>query len=264
MKNNIRLFLVALTLTISTYSCRKETTKPDATQTNNPTTSSTEYGILQFHLHTFIDAEEVDGYNIVYTTDVGRQLSLSIAQFYVSDIQLEKPDGTFYSVADKKALKILEIDSYLVGNVAIGNYKSIRFKIGLPPSKNAENPYSSSDSLILNHPEMWFSNTAQPDGYVFLNAQGTIDTSADMSGKMCPFVYKIGTNAHYVQVIMPAQNFTITKNQVQFVHMYADYNRLFSGLTLDNTHLNISTGADNNLPLAAQLATNISAMFRYE
>jgi hypothetical protein len=39
---------------------------------------------------------------------------------------------------------------------------------------------------------------------------------------------------------------------------------LFSGLTLDNTHLNISTGADNNLPLAAQLATNISAMFRYE
>jgi hypothetical protein len=280
MKNKIKLFalpfLFTLTLIISHSSCRKETTQPantttpasntitPTTNTTTPTNGNIVTGTLMFHLHTYIDEQEVDGYNIAYTTDAGRQISLSLAQMYISDIQLEKPDGTFYYVIDKKILKILDAEAYLIGNVPVGNYKSVKFKIGLPSSTNSENPSSSPDSLILNHPEMWFSNTAQPNGYTFLKVQGTIDTSADMSGKMYPFTYKIGTNINYTQITMPVQNFTIVANQVQYVHMIIDYSHLFSGISLDSTHLNINTVSDNSLPLATKIVNNIPTMFRYE
>jgi hypothetical protein len=267
MKTKIRiyrlLFIFISMIILSSSSCKKEKNE-EPSPDNSTTNTTTAHGTLMFHLHTYIDAQEVDAYNIEYTTDAGRNISLSIAQLYISDIQLEKLDGSFYTVPNKTLLKILEVETYLVGNVPAGNYKSVRFKVGLPSATNVLSPTASSDSLILNRLDMWFSNTVQPDGYVFLNVQGTIDTSLEMSGKMCPFVYKLGTNAHYKQVNMPAQNFTILPNQTEFVHMYVDYNRLFTGVILDSAHLNITTVAENNAPLATQIANNLSAIFKYE
>lgn len=261
-KNKIHtlLLLPLLMVVVSMSSCKKDNTT-DPVADNSTATSK---GTLLLHLHSFIDAQEVDAYNIAYTTDAGRMISLSIGQLYISEIQLEKLDGTFYDVSNQKLLKTLATETYLVGDVPAGNYKSIRFKVGLPSSTNALDPTSSGDSLILNRSEMWFSGSAQPDGYVFLNAQGTIDTSADMSGKMCPFVYKIGTDANYKQVQMPVQNFTIIPNQSQFVHMYADFSRLFTGVTLDSAHLNVTNVLENSSPLATQIANNMTIIFKYE
>lgn len=254
------LFLFACIVAISISSCKKEKDTDPATSN----TASTAKGTLLLHLHSFIDAQEVDAYNIDYTTEAGRMISLSIGQFYMSDIQLEKLDGTFYDVGNQKLLKTLATETYVVGDVPAGNYRSIRFKVGLPSSTNTLDPTSSGDSLILNRSEMWFSGTAQPDGYVFFNAQGSIDTSADLSGKMCPFVYKIGTDANYKQVQMPVQNFTIVPNQSQFVHMYADFSRLFTGVVLDSANLNVSSPAENSSSLATQIVNNIPSVFKYE
>lgn len=274
IKKDDPLLLVVFALIVICSSCKKENNPPLTTDNNNttptiPTTTTTiitatEYGTLMFHLHTYIEDQEVDAYHIAYTTDAGRQLSLSLAQLYISEIQLEKQDGTFYSVSDKKIIKVLDADAYAIGNVPVGHYKSVSFKIGLPPATNSENPSGSPDSLILNHREMWFSNTAQPDGYIFMNVQGTIDTSSDLSGKMCPFVYKIGTTTNYKQITMPVNNFTIIANQAQFIHMIIDYNYLFAGIPLDADHLNINTANDNRLPLAGKIANNIPLMWRCE
>jgi len=260
----VRLLLFSVFIIILSSSSCKKAKNDESSPNNTGNSSTTSNGTLMFHLHTFIDAQEVDAYNIEYTTDAGRNISLSIAQLYISEIQLERLDGTLYDVPNKTLLKILEVETYLVGNVPAGNYKSVRFKVGLPSATNAINPTSSSDSVILNRSDMWFSSTAQPDGYLFLNVQGTIDTSVDMSGKMCPFVYKIGTNANYKQIVMQSQNYTIVPNQTQFVHLYVDFNRLFTGVTLDNAHLNITTVADNNTPLATQIVNNMSTIIKYE
>lgn len=265
MKTKIKiqflLFLFASMLVLSSSSCKKE--KDTDPVTDN--TTEIAKGTLLLHLHSFIDAQEVDAYNVNYTTEAGRAISLSIGQFYMSDIQLEKLDGTFYDVGNQKLFKTLATETYAVGEVPAGNYKSIRFKVGLAPSTNALDPTSSGDSLILNRSEMWFGGAAQPDGYVFFNAQGSIDTSADMSGKMCPFIYKIGSNANYKQVQMPVQNYTIVPDQAQYVHMYADFSRLFTGIVLDDSaNLNITSAAENNSSLATQIVNNIPSVFKYE
>jgi hypothetical protein len=263
--NPLFLFFICIALVFN--SCKKDD-DPDTTNNNGNPGNNTPTGKLMIHLHTYIDNNEVDDYGIVYTADDGRKVSLDLAQMYLSDIQLVKLDGTTVAVTDRKILKLREVETYVIGDVAVGNYKSIRFKIGLDPAMNMLNPAASADSAILNRPEMWFGNTAQPDGYVFLTLTGKIDTSADASGtipQMQPFAYKIGTNAHYTQVNMPDKNYTVLADQVEFVHILADYYKLFNGITLNKTsNLSATTLLSNGTAPATVVANNIPQIFKYE
>ena len=165
----------------------------------------------------------------------------------------------------KKVLKVFEAESYLAGNVPVGNYKTIRFKVGLDVTTNALEPNNSADSIILNKSEMWFSQTAQPDGYVFMNVQGMIDTTSDNSGSKIPFCYKIGTNANYLKIDMPEKPYTITKDQVFYQHIYIDYTKLFTDVQLNTaSNLSIKTPLDNTSSLAQKIKNNMVSMFIYE
>jgi len=240
-------------------SCKKDKT-PDPTPDPNEVTPT---GTLMMHLHTYIGINEVDAYNIVYTNESDRKISLSMAQMYISGIELVKADGSIYSLSDVKVLKVFETETYFLADVPMGNYKSVKFKVGLDAATNGADP---STSALLNHAEMWMNTTAQPDGYVFLNAQGKIDTTADATGsvaQMQNFIFKIGTNAHYVQVNMPDQNFTILKDQVEYLHLYADYSKLFNGINLHQI-LSVSSVADNSTPMGNAVANNIPSIFSYE
>lgn len=254
----------ALALVITGITSCKKDKKDDTT----PASSTTGNGTFMFHLHTYIDDTEVDGYNIVYPTTAGRNISLSLAQMYISNIQLVKLDGSTYDFGGKIILKTFEAETYVVGSAPAGNYKSIRFKVGLAAATNALTPAASSDSTILNRPEMWFGPTAQPDGYVFLNLQGKIDTTSDMSGtvaQMQSFSYKIGTNANYKQVNMPDKNYTIIPGQVEYGHIEVSYNKLLNGIQLNQAaNLSMNTAIDNSSTLAATLVNNIPGMFSYE
>lgn len=263
MKNrkNTRLLIGLLMGFIAFSSCNK-TPVPDDKPVVTPT------GTFMFHLHTYIDNSEVDLYNITYTTLSGRKIALSMAQLYVSDIQLVKLDGSLVDVSGKKILKIFERETDVVGQVPVGNYKSIRFKVGLDAKTNALEPTTPSDSAVLNKPEMWFNKTAQPDGYVFMNLQGKIDTTANGTGtaaQMQPFSYKIGTNANYKQVLMGNKNFTVEDGKTIFGHIVIDYSKLFSGIDLSQkANLSVANAAANNSVIATKLVNNMSTMFIYE
>ncbi len=258
------LSLLLMSILITTACKKDKNPSPDGSSNgNNNTTVPT--GTLMLHLHTYIEEQEVDLYGIEYTTVEGRIISLNLAQLYIYDIQLMKLDGSLYSVPGRKILKVFEGESYLVGDVPVGNYKSIRFKVGLDATTNALSPANSPDSIILNKPAMWFGSTAQPEGYVFTNIQGTIDTSATMDQTPVPFGYKIGTNANVVQVNMPDQNYSVLTGQTEYCHIIIDYSKLFTGIQLNQTgNLTVSTPADNSSGIASQIKGNIASMFRYE
>ncbi|MEY4937493.1 MAG: hypothetical protein RIS64_3852, partial [Bacteroidota bacterium] len=137
--------------------------------------------------------------------------------------------------------------------------------VGLDPTTNLLNPMMPSDSALLNKSEMWFNNTAQPDGYIFMNVQGKIDTSANRNKPLVPFSYKIGTNAHFVQVNMGDKNFTLEEGKSIFGHLWIDYSKLFNGIPLNLApNLSVKTVQDNSSALAAKIANNIPSMFIYE
>jgi len=248
---------------LSITACEKDKTEEEKKEEEKTIVVPT--GTLLFHLHTYIGSNEVDAYNITYGTDAGRQISLSIAQVYISDIQVVKLDGTLINLPDTILLKTLADETYIAGKVPVGNYKGIRFKVGLSAATDAQNPVLSKDSAALNHSEMWFGSTAPSDGHIFMNVQGTVDTTSDLSESMQPFLYKIGTADNYVQVNMPEQKFSILENQAEYGHMIFDCCKLFSGIKLnDAANLSVAGKADNNSALAQKIAANVPLMFRYE
>jgi hypothetical protein len=221
-------------------------------------------GNLILHLHTVVDTNTVFQYDSVYKVTGNRKIALTFAQLYVSDIQLVKSDGSVYDMTGTVALKTLSQEIYQLGTLPNGSYKAIRFSVGLDPAENLKSPSSLQDSLF-NKPAMWFGNTAQPQGFVFLNLRGKIDTTTNSTGtlaNMQNFSYKIGKNANYKQVVMDNVSFTVTAGQSQYVHLLIDYNKLFAGIQLNNpNNLAISSIADNSTDLAKKICNNIPSMF---
>jgi hypothetical protein len=248
------VIIAALGLTLNSCKKDKDTTPEPAAN-----------GTLMFHLHTNVDTAEVD-YGTVYTMTSGRKISVTKAQLYITDVKLVKLDGSTYNVPNFSLLKKQEVEEYTIGSVPSGNYKSVRFQVGLTAATNASVP-GAADST-LNQPQMWFGATAQPLGYIFVNFQGTIDTTASATGtipQMQPFSYAIGTNANLTSVSMPDQNFTVSPGQAQFVHITIDYSKLFNGITLNvGSNLIMNTTGANGTPLGTQLKNNIPLMFSYE
>lgn len=248
--------IAALVFSIIVTGCKKN-------QSDTP--ASVEKAPISLHLHSYIGSNEVGSYNTVYRTTDNRKISLSFSQLYISNIQLVKFDGTIYNVGDTIFLTNIIDEVYGLGNVPVGNYKSIKFDVGLPSTVNARIP---SGTGKLNNSNMWFSSTTQVNNYIFMNVSGKIDTTAAMNAAdaaMVPFVYKIGTNNNVVHVSMPNQNVSVQPGTTAYMHMKADYAELFNGLNLiDKANLSVVTVADNASSLAIDISANISNMFKYE
>lgn len=259
MNYKLGIFIVVSLFSVL-VACKKKDTTPTTTPTENVPT-----GLLKFHLHTYIGETEVDAYGIETMMPDGRLITLNMAQLYISEIQLVKLDGSLYNVPSNGVLKVFESESVTIGDVPVGNYKSIRFKVGLTPTVNALEPATTGYVNLLNQPEMWLSTSAQPDGYAFLNFAGSIDTTSSKTGKQIPFEYKIGTNENVTAVEMPTQNFSIYKDVVGYVHMKIQYDRLFEGIELsNNVNLHVKSKAENALPIVNTLKNNIAKLFIYE
>lgn len=228
----------------------------------NPPEPPVAKGTFLFHLHNYIDLQEIDLYGIDNQTIEGRTISLDFTAMYISEIQLLKEDGSLYTIPGKILLKNFKDQTYEVAEVPVGKYKSVYFKVGLPPAVNALSP---KDSTFLNQPNMWWNGTAQSDGYIFMNVQGKIDTSADLSHPTVPFAYKIGTNTNYVAVKMPEREFTIKEDTYFYGHIIVDYSKLFNGIALNKvSNLSIKTIAENASETAQKVVRNIPSMFIYE
>ncbi len=257
------LLLSGLTLGMSLHSCKKKSTEPEPTPVVVGTFPD---GTIKLHFHTNVDTIEVDAYDTVYTMANGRKIAVDLAQLYVSNIQLVKENDSLYDLSGTKILKLMQIEEYLAGGAHPGNYKSIRFNVGLAPATNSTTPFANDSTL--NKPIMWFGTTVQPDGYVFVNFNGKIDTSNAANNtvaQMQPFSYKIGTNANVKNVSMPVQNYMVVSSNVTYIHIVIDYNKLFTGIQLNNpANLIMNTASANGNSLATQLANNIPSMFRYE
>ncbi len=241
---------------ISAISCKK-----DGSEIMNPNTP-TDSGMLLLHIHTFVDNVEVDNYDSVYVLSDGRKIIVSIAQLYLSNFSLVKLDGSEQGIDNKVVLLKQDANAYLVGNVPAGNYKSIKFNVGLPSSVNASMP---GDNYELNQPSMWFDSVPKASGYKFLLFEGLIDTSSTINphnSQLQPYAYSIGTDFNNVSISLPDQLFSILPNALTTFHFAADYNKLFDGLNMsDSTNLKMNSIIDNGTELGKQITNNIATMF---
>jgi len=256
IKNIFKISTAAMfVLLLANSSCKQPSPAP---------TPTVQYGTMLFHLHTYIDTNEVDpaAGSTPYKTHDGRLISLTTARVYLSNIKVIKADGSTLAITDTVLLKYIQNETYTVANIPAGNYNSVTFDVGIDSPKNHTNPsmYHAPNPLAAQTPPMWFGNTGE--GYIFLNVTGTIDTSSAKNGtKMCPFSYQIGSDALINTIALPKQPFTITANAPTEVHIVVDYGAMFNGI--DAKKINKCATFDNPSN-AALIAKNIQTMVRYE
>ncbi|GAL83068.1 hypothetical protein CHU_2274 [Sporocytophaga myxococcoides] len=112
----------------------------------------------------------------LYTNAAGEQFRLTKLKFFVSDIGLASGNSSEVPGKDHSGNSIFLVDfaslpnsEKLQLNVKPGNYKGLRFNIGLPREVNHADPTIAQPPLNLAQADMYWSwNT----GYIFFLAEG--------------------------------------------------------------------------------------------
>ncbi|MDB5282713.1 MAG: hypothetical protein JWO06_1788 [Bacteroidota bacterium] len=218
--------------------------------------------LLTLRLHSNIDtAAIVTG--TTYTNKMGRNISFSRTEYYLSNIQLTNTDGSLVPVSGIVLVNSSTTD-YTIGSVPIGNYKSISFDVGLN-TNNHDDPtaHTGNDPLAVQSPSMHFSTNTL--GYIFMAVEGLVDsTGAGTPNK--PFSYLVGTDALLRPVTMgdhsvtPYTAFAATSQKVMVVDLIADFGTFSKNVDMN---ANPVTNSSDYPVVADSLAKNIPLMFRY-
>lgn len=135
-----------------------------------------------------------------YGYPTGGELKLLLFQYYVSDLELLPADGS-------AAVRLSEIDliRYMSAidnasternyRVPTGDYRGLRFGLGVKPALNAIDPNNFAADYVLNEAEFWNEKAR----YVFAKIEANADLEND--GKYdAGLSYHLGNNALYSTV----------------------------------------------------------------
>lgn len=122
-------------------------------------------------------------YESAYPYEAGMAVKLQLFQFYLSNISLQKEDGSFVVLKDIALISFKDIltPSAAAAGISLnldgsfaGHYKAIRMGIGVAPNLNSTNPanYTPPHPLDDNY---WSAAT----GYVFIKIEGNADTTGN-------------------------------------------------------------------------------------
>jgi hypothetical protein len=219
-----------------------EPTKPVSAQKGDFT--------LEFE-HMFGDNPLVLGQ--AYTNGSGEQLNFTKVRYYVSNIQLEKMDGTVWSETESYHLVDASVSSSALislNDVPAGEYHKISYQIGVDSVRNVSG--AQEGALSPANDMFWTWNS----GYIFFKIEG--DAPAATDGK---FVYHVGgfsgaNNANiYKNHDLHNHMLSIAPNASPQVHLMVDVKKLFDGMHT------VSVATMPRVHMPGQMAVHLSHNF---
>lgn len=232
------IFLALIIASLST-TCEKESSHTD---------------IEVFFEHLF--AGKVLVFNKRYKTLQGTELELTKLQYYISNIELEKADGTIWK--EDKSYHIIRayqegsnhIDKFTLKDVPIEKYQKIRFSLGVDSLQN----YHGTQKGVLNpsYGMFWIWKT----GYVFFKMEGFyIKDNKREAG----LIYHIGGVKAYKTYEFEITNYNKVEIAVELQKFFGGFEG--ASITLDNTDgkNDIMGGA-----LTPKVADNYAKIFRIQ
>ncbi|MCP9237522.1 MbnP family protein [Lewinella sp. JB7] len=163
-----------------------------------------------------------------YAYPSGGQLKVLLFQFYVSDLEILPADGS-------AAIRLSDIDlirwmsagddatTSRTYRVPEGDYRGIRFGLGVKPELNARDPSDFAADYVLNEAEFWGPTTR----YVFAKIEANADLEGDGTFDS-GLSYHLGSDALYTTVSFN-QDFTVTAGADPGLTVVADVLRALSG-----------------------------------
>lgn len=177
-----------------------------------------------------------------YAAPNGDNFELRIFNFFLSDIILINNEDEEITLAESDYVNFNAVTdqtaaeagiSLNFNEIPVGEYKEIRFGIGVSPRLNAMDPadFSSAEALgnAGNYWTAWNS-------YIFSRTEGEIDTIPAGAGGEIPFLYHSGVDGMY-----QSRSFTKT------IPLAADENNLLN-FTIDVQEFFYKSGAEIDIP----------------
>lgn len=253
MKTYIKLIVSILILSLL-VACKKKNEDPA------PVTPGVQS--LTFRMTPKVGNDTLD-FSSAFVTENNERYTLSMFRYYMSDISLIKTDGSEIKIENKVFLINPNTSDYILGDVPAGDYKALRFSVGLNNVQNHVDPttFPINHPLAIQSPAIHWSWNA---GYIFLMIEGSCDTTATNIDPLTygqyshPMFFHIGMDPLLTKVEVANTSFSVTANQTNVVNIHSDINKLFKGIDLKTENASHTMGT---MPLASKVAANIPSMF---
>ncbi len=198
-----------------------------------------------------------------YTTNSAQQYTLSTVRFYMSGISLVKSDGSEYPLTGQYLLVDPSVSHFHLGKVPVGNYKGLKFTVGIDSVTNHKDPstYATTNPLANQTPSMHWSWNS---GYVFMMIEGSCDTTAAGTDALASGQYHhsmffhLGMDGLTRKVELNNSAFSIVSGTDKYVYIKTDMNQLLNGVDLKTENQSHTMGT---MMLATKVANNIPNAF---
>jgi hypothetical protein len=158
-------------------SCKKD----DNNSSNNNNNNNNQAGKVNVTFENKVGNEELVFNTKTYKNQNGEDFTISMFNYYISNIRLESVDGKTYAepesyhlvMEDKPASK-----SFTLSDVPAGKYKSVTFLIGVDSLRNVSG--AQTGALDPAHGMFWTWNT----GYIMLKFEGASPQSTATDNKL--------------------------------------------------------------------------------
>lgn len=205
-------------------SCRPDPVEPELT------------GIFELSITPRVGGQEFTA-DQIFENIQGDRFNVEVFKLYLSEIRLIREDDSELLLDDvllfdfvSQSVNKTEHGSGVFRQFVVpaGQYKGVRFGVGIPDTLNQGNPalYASDHPLSISQGMHWNWTT----GYIFLKLDGRIDTTGTATGALDQgFTYHTGTNDLFTNMAYEADDhaFALTEDaEVQFA-FELDLNRFF-------------------------------------
>ena len=203
-------------------------------------------------------------FNGTLTTSAGQKLKMDNWQMYISNVSLVKPDGSEIRLPGLKLLKLGAAGPFqkvlaFKGDAPVGQYRGVRFDIGVPRDLNHLDASTQSAPLGLDSGMFWAWNP----GYIFSRFNG----KARLGNQTLNVELHLGGDNHRLSIdladlLKPGTALNVTGKGAQ-VAVKLDAARLVaSGLNGGKFDLtNAEYVQVHGGPVADQLYLNLSGAF---
>lgn len=250
MKHILQKSLCIGLLSFSIIGCRKD-------PVTVPVTPPSKNGTVKLEFTHVVGSENLVMNTAVYKNQNGDDYTVTKFNYYISNIKLNKADGSAftelesYHLLEQSAPSTLNFD---IANVVPGNYKSITYTIGVDSARNTAGVQSGA--LDPAKGMFWSWST----GYIMLKLEGTSPQSTQ-AGNM----YQLhgggfkGTNSVLRTITLNLPQELVVNGNENHIHISADVRKTLGGsnpINFANTSVIMSAGAS-----AKAFADNYQNMF---
>lgn len=239
----------------------------------NPYVAPDPYGSLSLAFTNMAGSQAMNLNTNTYQNAVGESFTVTKFNYFISNIQLRKDDGSVYTLPQESSYFLVEAEkpesqTMTLASIPSGNYTGMTFLIGVDSTRSLADISLRTGVLdpALNDGMYWEWNS----GYIFVKLEGTSPSAPAAQNNM--FFYHIGgfgggyngkktiNNLRTVTLSFNGDVVKVDPDLKPQVRLKADVLKLFNGSTNLSITQNPSVMFD---PYSTNIANNYASMFSY-